>query len=61
MFSFITNLFKPKPKKVSKSRLMTMTKRELENVGRKYGIELDRRYLKDDLIEELWSHINGKK
>tara|TARA_B100000902_G_scaffold95610_1_gene98364 strand:- start:678 stop:863 length:186 start_codon:yes stop_codon:yes gene_type:complete len=61
MFSFITNLFKPKPKKVSKSRLMTMTKRELENVGRKYGIELDRRHSKDDLIEELWSHINGKK
>ena len=61
MFSFITNLFKPKPKKVSKSRLMTMTKRELENVGRKYGIELDRRYLKDDLVEQLWTHINGKK
>ena len=61
MFSFITNLFKPKPKKVSKSRLMTMTKRELENVGRKHGIELDRRYLKDDLVEQLWKHINGKK
>ncbi len=61
MFSFITNLFKPKVKTVKKSRLMTMTKRELEKVGRKYGIELDRRHSKDDLIEELWSHINGKK
>ena len=40
---------------------MTMTKRELEKVGRKHGIELDRRYLKDDLVEQLWSHINGKK
>jgi hypothetical protein len=38
-----------------------MTKRELENVGRKHGIELDRRYLKDDLVEQLWKHINGKK
>ena len=39
---------------------MTMTKRELETLGRKHGIELDRRYLKDDLVEQLWSHINGK-
>jgi len=61
MFSFITNLFKPKVKTVKKSRLMTMTKRELENVGRKHGIELDRRYLKDDLVEQLWKHMNGKK
>ena len=61
MFSFITNLFKPKPKQIKKSRLMTMTKRELETLGRKHGIELDRRHSKDDLIEELWSHINGKK
>ena len=61
MFSFITNLFKPKPKQIKKSRLMTMTKRELEKVGRKHGIELDRRYLKDDLVEQLWTHINGKK
>ena len=29
MFSFITNLFKPKPKPIKKSKLLTMTKREL--------------------------------
>ena len=34
MFSFITNLFKPKPKPLKKSRLLTMTKRELETLGR---------------------------
>lgn len=61
MFSFITNLFKPKPKLIKKSRLLTMTKRELETLGRKHGIELDRRYLKDDLVEQLWKHMNGKK
>ena len=60
MFSFITNLFKPKLKPIKKSKLLTMTKRELETLGRKHGIELDRRYLKDDLVEQLWSHINGK-
>ena len=36
MFSFITNLFKPKPKPLKKSRLLTMTKRELETLGRKH-------------------------
>ena len=60
MFNFITNLFKPKLKPNKKSKLLTMTKRELETLGRKHGIELDRRYLKDDLVEQLWSHINGK-
>ena len=53
MFSFITNLFKPKPKQIKKSRLMTMTKRELETLGRKHGIELDRRYTKQKLINKI--------
>ena len=57
MFSFITNLFKPKPKQIKKSRLMTMTKRELEKVGRKHGIELDRRHNKKKLIKELEDHL----
>ena len=30
-----------------------MTKLELESLGRQYGVELDRRKNKDDLIEEL--------
>ena len=61
MFSFITNLFKPKPKPIKKSRLLTMTKRELETLGRKHGIELDRRYLKDDLVEQLLETYEWKE
>ena len=61
MFSFITNLFKPKPKKPSKAGLTMMTKKELEKLGRKYGIELDRRFTKSDLVEELYEHLNKKK
>jgi len=33
--------------------LEDMSKRELEELGREYGIELDRRKNKSDLIEEL--------
>ena len=34
-----------------------MSKKELEELGREYGIELDRRKNKDDLIEELEAAI----
>ena len=33
--------------------LESMSKKELEDLGRDYGIELDRRKNKADLIEEL--------
>lgn len=33
--------------------LNSMTKRELETLGRSYGVELDRRQSKKDLVEEL--------
>ena len=33
--------------------LNSMTKRELEELGREHGIELDRRHNKDTLIEQL--------
>ena len=61
MFSFITNLFKPKPKPIKKNSLMILTKEELENLGRKHGIELDRRFTKSDLIEELYEHLQKKQ
>ena len=35
-----------------------MTKLELESTGRQYGIELDRRKSKSDLIEELEEFID---
>ena len=46
MFSFITNLFKPKPKKPSKAGLTMMTKKELEKLGRKYGIAVSYTHLR---------------
>jgi hypothetical protein len=58
MFSFIANLFKSKPKKpITRSRLQIMTKKELETFGRKHGIELDRRFHKQDLVDQLYKHI----
>ena len=48
---------KPKPKPVPKPKeepsLSDMTKDELEELGRKNGIELDKRKTKKDLIAEL--------
>jgi len=35
----------------------TMTKIELEEYGRTIGIELDRRYTKDKLIEQLYEKL----
>tara|TARA_B100000287_G_scaffold328773_1_gene313299 strand:+ start:35 stop:460 length:426 start_codon:yes stop_codon:yes gene_type:complete len=35
-----------------------MSKDQLEEVGREHGIELDKRHSKDDLIDELESHIS---
>lgn len=39
--------------------LDTMTKLELEELGREHGIELDRRKTKADLVQELREHIIG--
>tara|TARA_X000000950_G_scaffold69468_1_gene85974 strand:- start:1435 stop:1620 length:186 start_codon:yes stop_codon:yes gene_type:complete len=61
MFSFIINLFKSKPKAIKKTNLVMMTKKELENLGRKHGIELDRRFTKSDLVEELYEHLKKKQ
>ena len=57
---------KPKPRDVkkkvtkkNKSVLITaahlegMSKRELKNLGREYGVELDRRYKKSTLVEQM--------
>jgi hypothetical protein len=37
--------------------LLRMTKEEIELVGRKYGIELDRRNTKENMIEELLDFV----
>lgn len=48
----------PEPEMIDESPMATddlhsMTKRELESLGREHGIELDRRLNKDTLIEQL--------
>ena len=37
--------------------LESMTKLELEALGRQYGVELDRRYTKSRLIEQLKEYM----
>ena len=60
---------KPEPKKdpilqthdiVENKSLHEMSKKELENLGRQHGIELDRRYSKAKLVEELTDHMEMK-
>ena len=41
--------------------LKKMTKAALESLGRQFGIELDRRFTKSDLVEELYEHLKKKK
>jgi hypothetical protein len=46
-----------KPSFKSKKELSSMTKAKLEEVGRVYGIELDKRLTKDKLVTQLWKSI----
>ena len=39
--------------------LDTMSKRQLEEYGRKHGIELDRRHSRTKLVEELKEHLSN--
>ena len=45
---------------VESKSLHEMTKLELEALGRQHGVELDRRYNKTRLIEELTDHMEMK-
>jgi len=60
MFSFLRNLFVKPKKKLRITHLQLMTKSQLENLGRKHGIELDRRFRKTDLVETLYEHLKDK-
>jgi|TARA_R110000868_G_scaffold370601_1_gene634101 hypothetical protein len=40
------------------SNYKTLSKDELEVLGRKYGVELDRRILKSKMIKQLEEHID---
>tara|TARA_E500000318_G_scaffold52122_1_gene48711 strand:+ start:288 stop:596 length:309 start_codon:yes stop_codon:yes gene_type:complete len=39
--------------------LKKLSKKELEALGRKYGIELDRRFLKSKMVKQLKNHIDS--
>jgi hypothetical protein len=44
----------------SKADMSKMTKAKLEEMGRKHGIELDKRLTKDKLVTQLRKHMNDK-
>jgi hypothetical protein len=52
MFNWLVNIFKSKSK-YSKAELQAFDKIGLEEIGRSWGIELDRRETKAKLIKEL--------
>ena len=47
------------PVNVEPLNFQSMNKLQLEEYGRTIGIELDRRYTKSKLIQQLKNHING--
>ena len=61
MLNFLKHIFyiKPKPKIKNITNLRLMKKKELELLGRKHGIELDRRYKKETLVKELWDKMSN--
>ena len=44
-----------------KSELTAMSKVKLEELGRAYDVELDRRLTKAKLVDQLWKVVNPKK
>ena len=60
--NWITKPYMPKskPKSVSISDLQYKTKKELETIGRKIGVELDRRLTKQKLINKIKFHTRNK-
>jgi len=51
---------KEEPKGYSKQELLKLSKIELEELGREYGIELDRRISHAKLVVQLKSFIDSK-
>ena len=51
---------KEEPKGYSKQELLKLSKIELEELGREYGIELDRRLSHAKLVVQLKSFIDSK-
>ena len=50
---YIKPLVLKKEQEINLKNLKTKTKKELEKLGRKVGVELDRRLTKDKLIKQI--------
>ena len=71
MFNWLKNIFVPtetaepsvldKPVVWKKAELAKMTKKDLEQLGREHGIELDRRLTKAKLVGQVWKEVKSKK
>ena len=71
MFKWLKNIFVPaetveplvldKPVVMKKAELTKMTKNDLEQLGRAYGIELDKRLTKAKLVDTIWKVVKPKK
>lgn len=44
----------------SKSKLTAMKKADLEKFGKQFGIDLDRRKTKDNMVKDLQKHVKNK-
>tara|TARA_B100000900_G_scaffold370581_1_gene349194 strand:- start:621 stop:839 length:219 start_codon:yes stop_codon:yes gene_type:complete len=64
-FDGVVKSYDAKPKKKSAvvriGDLQYKTKKELENIGRKIGIELDRRLTKQKLINKIKFKVKNKR
>lgn len=49
-----------KEKLPTKNQLMKMKKDAIEEVGRKFGIELDKRFTKEKMVNTLHKEVKGK-
>ena len=54
---YIKPLKLKKQSEIDVKGLKNKTKKELEKLGRKVGVELDRRFTKDKLIKQIKKHI----
>ena len=58
MLSWFKKVFMPSSQKNhALEDLKVMDKNQLEQVGRQYGIELDRRKTHEKILKQLWKHI----
>lgn len=57
----LTDGWKQKPLLLvpSKAEMKKMTKKDLEKMGRKHKLELDRRLTKDKLVNQLHKHMKN--